>query len=91
VAERASEIGRFFVLRFFHDYGVEEIADIVNLSCSAVMPGLSRMRAEVQHYLREQEEAQSSAEEAKSLVSGYKSNRFNWLQIPSKSLSQSIS
>lgn len=43
----------FFVLRFFHGYHLQEVADITNLSLSVVGPKLSRMRSEIQHHLEE--------------------------------------
>lgn len=49
-----------FILRFFHDYHLQEIGEIANLSLALAQPNLSRMRSEVQHYLEEAGRAQST-------------------------------
>ena len=51
----------FFVLRFFHGYHLQEIAEITVLSMSVVQPKLSRMRSEIQHYLDNPDDPQFSA------------------------------
>jgi RNA polymerase sigma factor (sigma-70 family) len=49
-----------FILRFFHDYHLQEIAEIANASLAVVQPNLSRMRAELQRYLKQPSEPQSA-------------------------------
>jgi RNA polymerase sigma factor (sigma-70 family) len=52
----------FFILRFFHDYDLREIGEIANLSLALVRSSLSRMRTEVQHYLGEPNNYESTVD-----------------------------
>lgn len=55
-----SKSASFFILRFFHGYHVGEIAELANVSLSAVNPRLSRIRTEIRHYLENPQAAQFS-------------------------------